>query len=239
MSDEIEATRTALEKEVSTTGAVLRSFPRLASGLTPDAVKFSPEYRAAKAASDRAFQALRKFNTVHPPRRRRRNGSSLARAKSLYETFHQFEPQKVGSMPSLRIPNRLHHVGEAKVMYYTSDKLNPETGEDEGWIHYFHEHEGDVKMCVTDVHPEADGAPAVPVPEFVRHTQALVRIGDCEGFQYEDFDGKTVEAEGTGRLPEWYATPDGKALLVIQDKRRVIAVLWGGGLDVKAEGVVG
>jgi hypothetical protein len=167
----------------------------------------------------------------------RPNGSDqLSRAENLYETFHQFEHTKVGSMPSLRIPSRVNHVGEAKVMYYASDKLNPETSEDEGWIHYFHEHEGDVKFCVTD---DADGD-IVDVPNFIRDPDiALVRIGDCEGFQYEDFDGNVVEAEGTGRLPEWYATSNGKALLVVQDKRRVIAILWGGDLDVKAEGVVG
>ena len=167
----------------------------------------------------------------------RRNGSQLSSAEKLYETFHQFEPEKIGAMPHLRIPSRATHVGEAKVMYYCSDKLNPETGEDEGWIHYFHDHEGDVKFCVVD-DADADGD-EISVPTRVQNAQALVRIGDCEGFEYEDFDGKIVEAEGTGRLPEWYATPDGKALLVIQDKRRVLAILWGGGLDVKAEGVVG
>jgi hypothetical protein len=166
----------------------------------------------------------------------RRNGPDLSRAKDLYRDFHKFEPHRIGDMPNLKIPARVNHVGEAKVMYYASDKLNPETEEDEGWIHYFHEHEGDVKFCLAD--PDADGE-VIAVPKFVRQAKALVRLGDCEGFEYEDFDGQTVEAEGTGRLPEWYATPDGKALLVIQDKRRVIAVLWGGDLDVKPEGVVG
>lgn len=166
----------------------------------------------------------------------RRNSSQLRSAENLYETFHQFEPEDVGSMPNLRIPREVTHVGEAKVMYYASDKLNPDTSEDEGWIHYFHEHEGGVKFCVTD---DEDEGKTVEVPNWVRSVNALTRIGDCEGFEYEDFDGKTVEAEGTGRLPEWYATPDGRALLIVQDKRRVIAILWGGSLDVRAEGVVG
>lgn len=168
--------------------------------------------------------------------RQRRNGSDLPRAENLFEKFHQFEPNKVARRPDLDIPPHLTHVGEAKVMYYASDKLNPETGEDEGWIHYFHEHEGGVKFCA--VEPESDG-PEVTVPDFIRKTTALVRIGDCEGFEYEDHDGRTVEAEGTGRLPEWYATPDGRALLVVQDKRHLIACLWGGDLNVRAEGVVG
>ena len=40
----------------------LGAFPRGAMGLTPDAVKASPEWRAAKAASDAALARLRDFN---------------------------------------------------------------------------------------------------------------------------------------------------------------------------------
>ena len=58
----VEAARAALESEVKKASADLKVFPRAANGLTPDAVKFSPEYRAAKSGFDRAFQALRKFN---------------------------------------------------------------------------------------------------------------------------------------------------------------------------------
>ena len=43
----------------------LRSIPGVGSGpmgLTPDNVKFSPEYRSAKAAFDHAFANLQAFN---------------------------------------------------------------------------------------------------------------------------------------------------------------------------------
>lgn len=33
-------------------------------GLTPDAIKFGAEYRAAKAVMDKAFADLRKFNSM-------------------------------------------------------------------------------------------------------------------------------------------------------------------------------
>jgi hypothetical protein len=59
---EAKACCAALDAEVSKCGDVLRSFPRDARGLTPDAVKFSPEYRTAKAASDNALVRLRTFN---------------------------------------------------------------------------------------------------------------------------------------------------------------------------------
>ena len=45
--------------------AAHRGYPRNAIGLTPDDVKFSPAYRATKAAYDKAFAELRSFNDVY------------------------------------------------------------------------------------------------------------------------------------------------------------------------------
>ena len=47
------------------TGKAMDAFPRNAMGLTPDNVRATPEWRAAKAASDTAFQQLRNFNSVY------------------------------------------------------------------------------------------------------------------------------------------------------------------------------
>ena len=60
-----KAAQDQLYAEMKLAGAALKRFPRLANGLTPDSVKFSPEYRAAKAACDRAFEAVRAFNSRH------------------------------------------------------------------------------------------------------------------------------------------------------------------------------
>lgn len=161
---------------------------------------------------------------------------TLRNAEKLFTEFHQFEPVDVGTFHrSFRIPRRANYVGEAKKMFYASDKLNPETGEDEGVIHYFHDHEGRVRMyLVGDV-----GGDVRSVPKWIYGTKALTRLGDCEGFEYDDFDGERVKAKGTKPLPEWYAIPSGKALLIVQSKRTVIAILWGGKLDVESRGVVG
>ena len=164
---------------------------------------------------------------------------TLRRAEKLFTEFHQYDPIDVGSFHrSFRIPRHANYVGEAKVMYYKSDKFNPTTSEDEGWIHYFHEHEGDVRMYVPGSHDEIGGEPR-NIPKWIYGVSALTRIGDCEGFEYEDFAGELVEARGTKPLPEWYAIPSGKALLIIQNKRIVLAILWGGKLDVESRGVVG
>lgn len=60
-----KATRDKLAADVARTSAVLQTFPTEGPmNLTPDAVKFSPMFRAAKAQFDAAFQRLRAFNTV-------------------------------------------------------------------------------------------------------------------------------------------------------------------------------
>lgn len=51
-----------LEAESTRTGRVMDSFPKGPMNLTPDSVRASPEWKAAKAASDKAFQDYRNFN---------------------------------------------------------------------------------------------------------------------------------------------------------------------------------
>lgn len=51
-----------VEAEAKAAGAALRAFPRNAMGITPDRVKATPEWRAAKARSDQAFAQLQKLN---------------------------------------------------------------------------------------------------------------------------------------------------------------------------------
>lgn len=72
MTDAIETARNTLRTELDRASAALQIFPRGPMGMTPDEVKFSPEYRAAKEAADRAFAALRHFNTIYKPPRRAR-----------------------------------------------------------------------------------------------------------------------------------------------------------------------
>lgn len=165
--------------------------------------------------------------------------SSVPRKKAerLFETFHQFEPVKVGEFSrGFSIPREASYVGDATVMYYSSNKLNPETSEDEGWVRYFHEHGAGVRMYVTD---EDQGGEFRRIPKWIYGAKALVLLGECDGFEFTDFEGQTQKAEAIGSTPEWYCIPSGKALLVIQDKRVVLAIVWGGKLDVEARGIVG
>jgi hypothetical protein len=162
---------------------------------------------------------------------------TLTRAQKLYKTFHQFKPRRIGEFAQgFHIPDEVVRVGTAKVMYYTSDKLNPETGEDEGLIKYFHDHKKSVDLYLPD---EIFPGEWCKVPHWIRNAQALTKLGTCDGYDFIDLDGKQHRAEATGRKPEWYTLPSGKALFVIQDKRKVLAMAWGGELRVEWRGVVG
>jgi hypothetical protein len=154
-----------------------------------------------------------------------------------YRQFHQFDPVEKGEFhPTFKIPTQAIRCGEGVYVLYSSDKLNPETGEDEGVIDYIHHHDPGVKVYRTD--PDSDG-PMRPVPQSIRRVKILVLLGKCAGFAYKDHNGKEVKADATGRAPELYTIPSGKALLVVQDKRTCLALIWGGKLGVKPEGIVG
>ena len=64
--DELLALRDRAQANVTAASAGLKAFAHLRApnGLTPDAVKFSPEYRAAKSAYDQAFARLRAVNAA-------------------------------------------------------------------------------------------------------------------------------------------------------------------------------
>jgi len=62
--EEASAESDRLEHEVSAAGAVMAAFPHNAMGLTPDHVRATPEWRAARSRFDRAFAAQRAFNAV-------------------------------------------------------------------------------------------------------------------------------------------------------------------------------
>ena len=160
----------------------------------------------------------------------------MSSAVRKYVQFHQHEPKKVGQFSKdLVIPEIITCVGQAKDVLYRSDKLNPSTGEDEGWIDYIHKHSSGVYCYLTE-----KGAPGelAHVPHWIQDARELVWLGQCLGFSFTDHDGEPHEAKGTNPLPELYCTPSGKALLVIQGKRRILAMMWGGKLTVEPRGIV-
>jgi hypothetical protein len=60
---EAKQIRDVLDADLRRTSAELQKFPKGTTGLTPDDVKATPEYQAAKHAAETAFARLRRFNT--------------------------------------------------------------------------------------------------------------------------------------------------------------------------------
>jgi len=170
--------------------------------------------------------------------RRREIPEQAGRAAELYETFHRYGPKQVGAFPnSFAIPRVMYRAGKALNVMYRSAKVDPATlRKPRNPVNYIHEHDTGV-VCYLPGR-DTDG-PATDVPERFRNVEALTRLGHCLGFEFEDQSGEKCMAEGRTPYPDLYATPDGKCLLVIQSRRQVLAMMWGGGLGVFARGIDG
>lgn len=169
-----------------------------------------------------------------------RNGRHEAAEEAIekYREFHRYDPKKIIVGEGFTIPATMYRAGAAKWVTYQSTKVDPATlRKPSRPVNYIHEHDAGV---VTYLARAADaGGAAVDVPQRFRGVPALTRLGYCLGFCFEDADGELRETKGSRPLPDLYTTPDGKCLLVIQSRRTVLAMEWGGGLGVFARGIDG
>lgn len=163
-------------------------------------------------------------------------------ATDLYEGFHRYEPRKIGEFaPSFEIPSRVFRQGRAIDVLYRSPKTDPETlKRPRKPIDYIHDHDS---RGVTTYLANGDGD-EIETPDWIRGAEALTSLGLCLAFTFEDPMGREVKAKGKQPLPELYALqvgwlPTRAALLVVQSKRDVIAIIWGGKLRVEPRGIVG
>ena len=160
------------------------------------------------------------------------------KAIRMFRKFHTRDWRGEGDFhPDLAIPDDVVMLGPAVNTDYESDKLNPETGHDEGWIQYTHEHDAGVHIYIPGS-PSAIHRKVCRVPAWIGNVDQLTWLGRCLGFSYKNEQGKVCKMEGTKPLPELYAIPSGKALLVIQSKRKLLAIIWGGRLKVERRGIV-
>lgn len=159
------------------------------------------------------------------------------RAAQKFLEFHQRQVRRTGVFAEGLIPATAIDVGDATQVLYDSDKLNPTSGEDEGWVSYYHDHSPGVRLYRCDYQAGLVGDERV-IPAFVRRARELVWLGRCAGFSYRDHTGREVKARSTEPFPELFCTPNGRALLVIQGKRRLLAMMIGGRLGVEDRGIV-
>lgn len=162
-----------------------------------------------------------------------------------YREFHRYDPKSVGSFPrSFVIPTHMYLAGTSKWVTYESTKVDPESlRKPRNPVSYIHEHDAGVTTYLAYSDAILERSPNaqlkhVVVPEKFCDVPALTRLGFCLGFCFDGPDGK-AEAEATAPYPDLYTVPDGRCLLVIQSRREVLAMMWGGGLGVFARGIDG
>jgi hypothetical protein len=166
----------------------------------------------------------------------------LDEARKMFLKFHRLEPSAVEVDEEARMPTHAVCLGKAVHVLYRSGKVDPETGKKPRTpVNYIHEHDAGVHLYEVD--SEFAGE-EVEVPSEVREETdvgdtMLVLLGDCLGlaFKSED-DGEEYEFD-LGKGVELYCVPSGKALVVVQDKREILYLVWGGALGVEPRGIVG
>lgn len=196
------------------------------------------EYRRSEEEPDdsRKRFSLLELNPAFARRTRHNPAHADADAAvAKYQEFHRFAPKKLGEFSSgFAIPARVRLCGKGKWVTYRSDKIDPATlKKPRNPVDYIHDFDAAVL-----VHMTKGKGDLVDVPEEFRHVDALVLLGQNLGFCFETDDAE-IEAVSTPPLPELYATPDGHCLLVVQSKRDVKAMIWGGALGVFARGIDG
>lgn len=168
-----------------------------------------------------------------------RNPAAPRAAIDKYREFHRKDPMRVAPFAaSFALPEWVVCVGDARNVLYRSDKVDPETlRQPERPINYIHDHDPGVAVY----EPCAEGDEhAERVPGWIADVDALVLLGTNLGFAFTARGSdELVEARVRAPRPELYATPDGRALVVVQSKRFVLALMWGGALGVESRGIVG
>jgi hypothetical protein len=160
-------------------------------------------------------------------------------AEAKFTEFHRFPPRKLGEFADgFAIPRIVYHAGAGRWVTYRSDKTDPETlKKPRAPINYIHEHNAGVGYYLSS--PTEHTTKRCDVPERFIEVDALALLGINLGYCFVTDDGEEIEAVSTKPKPELYATPDGKCLLVVQSKKKVLAMAWGGALGVFARGIDG
>jgi hypothetical protein len=153
-------------------------------------------------------------------------------ATRLFEDFHQYDVSDTAAFPeSLVIPETVHYPGPCVYVTYLSDKWN------DGTHPYIHEIESFPRVNVGLVGGRLEQNKRVP-KRVCDNTTVVQLKKKALGYSYMEPD-TDKQIELTVRNCEWFWHPQGKALLLIRNKRKLVAIIWGGKLDWKPEGLVG
>ncbi|MHC4175882.1 MAG: hypothetical protein ACYSWU_00135 [Planctomycetota bacterium] len=153
------------------------------------------------------------------------------RAIRLFEDFHAYDVKDAKRLPSsVAIPTSVYYAGPCVYVTYRSDKWK------DGTHDYVHDIESFPRVVVGLVGQKTSRKRRVP--KRICDNTTLVGLNKkALGFGYRGGDGELVDATAAGC--KWYWHPQGKALLLIRNRRKLVAIIWGGELDWKPQGLVG
>jgi len=156
---------------------------------------------------------------------------NLDKGLKMYNLFHDLEHKKVVQF-NCKIPDKVAYVGKAVWTFYESTKWENKL------IAYKHEHEAGVKFYWAD---DLNEGKTINTPSWILKSDVIVWLGHYLGGEYEDAEGIVDVDIGKGKKhPDLFTTCDGTALIVVDhDPTRVVALIWGGNLNVTARGIVG
>lgn len=160
--------------------------------------------------------------TARPP--------GVSQAAETFEGFNEYEAKGAYRFAKeIVVPDRIPIAGPCKWVTYKSDKWNDGTHD---YIHTITSYPR-VKCGLLGY-----DYPTKIVPAKVRDVTTVTQIGlRALGFAFER-DGEEFEA----KLPtgtEWFWSQTGRSLYLIQKKRKLVAVIWGGELNIEPRGIVG
>lgn len=151
------------------------------------------------------------------------------RAIKVFAGFNKYDARNVGKLP-FEIPAEVYLGGPCSWVTYRSDKWNDGTHD---YIHKIDSYPR-VKCGLVSIR----GSRRIKVPKKIQGTQTLTQLGlKCLGFAYIDDAGEEAEMATPNCL--WFWSAKGKALLAVQGRRKLVAIIWGGKLDVEPRGIVG
>ncbi len=168
-------------------------------------------------------------------------GGGLDQAKEIYEAFHRYPPKKIGEFGSrFSIPGELRVGGKGVYVAYRSGKVDPSTLKKPSRpVNYIHHFNAGVNVYLPVDEQGFEDRKVIEVPAEFRAPDALALLGLNLGYQFlHDGDEITAE-EAIAGAPELYCSPNGKCLYVIERKRTVVAMMWGGALGVFPRGIDG
>jgi hypothetical protein len=151
----------------------------------------------------------------------------IREAVERYRTFTAKEPDFVTALePNVQLPPRLGASGRARRIWYVSGKWR----NDGGVGYYVHDYSTPVEFC------EAFRPSLRPVVT-PRWPKELALLGECIALEVER-SGELAYP----RLPSptlLPSTPDGRALVLLGERRGILAVLLGGAQRITERGIEG